>query len=122
MGVIADSLTSASMIPLDLTVEVLLPGVTPNPYLAGEDALDWSDPTVSETVLGALAPAGAKALERVGRTSLVSVFELTTTAALVPQGRVRVAGRQFAVIDAQPFDSFTHAIVEEVAAGLEAGS
>ena len=146
MTLLAESMTAASLVPLDTTVEVLAPALVDNPHLDGVTALHWTpvvvpftadttvitadstlvtadatehtlDAVVVETVLGSIMPAGTRALERAGRIGKTGVHELCTEpASLVPQGRVRIGARQYAILDVREFVPFVYAIVEEVAA------
>jgi hypothetical protein len=57
-------------------------------------------------------------LERVGRLGKTGLHELVTRpVGLTPAARVRINERLYSVIEARVFDSFTHAVVEEVAHG-----
>jgi hypothetical protein len=110
------SIAADALVPLTDVVEVLAPAMVVNPHY-GTTTPDWTTPTVSATVPGALYPASTRALERAGLLGRASVFEvITSPAALVPQGRARVGARVFLVLDVRVFPEFTHAIVEEVTA------
>ena len=123
MGLVLESMTADALVPLAASVEVLAPDLVQNPYFPGESYLDWSDPTVVTTVLGSLQPAGTRALERAGRVGVNGVHELVCEAVgLTPEGRVRVAGEQYVVVDVREFTPYTHAIVEAVTSGEEPGS
>ena len=118
MTLLTESMSSTGLVPLDTTIEVLLPELVANPHLAGVSTLDWSAATVTETVAGRMEPAGTRALERAGRIGKAGVHELCSEpVGLVPQGRVRVGAQQYAVIDVREYAPFTYAIVEEVEAG-----
>lgn len=101
----------------DQTIEVLAPKVIHNPNFPGETTLDWSRPTVEDTVQGTLQPAGVKALERVGRVGRVGHHELYLARAPVhPLQRVRVKGLnnvQYAIVEAAIWPSHVEAVVEE---------
>jgi hypothetical protein len=104
------------LVALGVNVEVLAPVMSANAHYGGTSP-DWTTPTVSATVRGALFPASTRALERAGRIGRARVYELVTEpAGLSPEGRVRVAGRVFLIVDARDFVVYGHAIVEELSA------
>ncbi|MBA3891540.1 MAG: hypothetical protein H0X64_13520 [Gemmatimonadaceae bacterium] len=117
MSVLTDSLTGSAMLPLNTSVQVLAPATGANPHFTGATALDWSNPTVTATVLGRLQPAGTRALERTGRVGKHGVHELVTRpTTITPLGRVRVGAQQYSVLDARAFPTHTRAVIEEVSA------
>ena len=123
MNLITESMAPDALVPLNTSVEVLAPTLVSNPHFPGETYLDWSDPTVTSTVLANFQPAGTRALERAGRIGVNGVHELVLEAVgLAPEGRVRVGERQYRVVNVREFAPFTHAIVEEVTSGEEPGS
>lgn len=115
MSLLTESI-ARGIIPLESSVEVLAPVMVVNPHY-GTTTPDWTTPTVTATVPGALYPASTRALERAGLIGRASVYEvITEPAAIVPQGRVRVGTRVFLALDVRAYPEFTHAIVEEVTA------
>ena len=116
MSLLAESVSATALVPLPDAVEVLAPVMVTNPHF-GTTTPDWSNPTVTALVRGALYPASTRALERAGLLGRASVFEIVTQpATITPQGRVRVGTRVFLILDARAFPEFTHAIAEEVTA------
>lgn len=102
----------------DLTIEVLAPKVVTNPNFPNQSSLDWTQPTVEDTVPGTLQPAGIKALERVGRVGTVGNHQLyLARAPLVPLQRVRVKGAtglQYSVLEVRSWPGHVEVLVEEV--------
>ena len=116
MGVF-DALTGISSLidSAPSTVQYLKPTVTANTHLPGESVLNWSTATVAATAKGSLQPASAEALERVGRTGAVRIWELyTTPVAVAPTQRVRIGSQQYEVLEAAAFATHNELLVEEV--------
>ena len=61
----------------DLTIEVLAPKVVTNPNFPNQSSLDWTQPTVEDTVPGTLQPAGIKALEASGASAQSGITSCT---------------------------------------------
>lgn len=101
-----------------LTVEVLAPKMVANPYFPGEETPDWSDPTVAATVAGVLQPVSEETATRMGLASRSDVKTLYCDATtLDPQGRVRISGSQWLVLEVRHWASHSEAIIERLADG-----
>lgn len=105
----------------DVTVEILTPGIDTNPYLPGETTIDWANPIVVARTEGNLQPASTKALERTGRIGKVGVYDLHTNPVQVePEGRVRIQGQLYRVLDARILPTHSELVVETVSIRAQA--
>lgn len=101
-----------------LTVEVLAPTMVANPHFPGQETPDWSDPTVAATIAGVLQPVSEETATRMGLASRTDVRALYADAVtLDPEGRVRVSGSVWRVMEAQHYSSHTEAVIERLADG-----
>lgn len=101
-----------------LTVEVLAPKMVENTHFTGEETPSWDDPTVTATVAGVLQPVSEETATRMGLTARTDVRTLYADATtLDPERRVRIAGSQWRVMEAQHYSSHTEAVIERLANG-----
>lgn len=101
-----------------LTVEVLAPTMVPNPHFPGQETPDWDDPTVTATVAGVLQPVNEETATRMGLASRTDVRTLYADAVpLDPEGRVRVGGSVWRVMEVQHHATHTEAVIERLADG-----
>lgn len=101
-----------------LTVEVLAPTMVANPYFPGEETPDWDNPTVAATVAGVLQPVNEETATRMGLTARTDVRALyADVVTLDPEGRVRVSGSVWRVMEVQHYATHTEAVIERLADG-----
>ena len=111
-------LTTVGATQRHLQVEVLAPTMVGNPHFPGEETPSWDDPTVTATVAGVLQPVSEETATRMGLTARTDVRTLYADATtLDPEGRVRIAGSQWRVMEAQHYATHTEAVIERLANG-----
>lgn len=99
-----------------LVVQVLAPVMVSNPHFPGEETPSWVEPTVTATVAGTLQPVSEETATRMGLASRTDVKTLYCDATtLDPQGRVRISGSQWLVLEVRHWASHTEAIIERLA-------
>lgn len=99
-----------------LVVQVLAPTMVENPHFPGEETPSWDEPTVTATVAGTLQPVSEETATRMGlasRTDVKTLYADVTT--LDPQGRVRISGSQWLVLEVRHWATHTEAIIERLA-------
>lgn len=98
-------------------IEVLAPKVITNPHFPDDTTVDWTQPTVEDTVPGELQPLGEKAAERLGLTGLEGHQQLfLARSPLAPMQRVRVKGEtaQHSVVEVRAWRSHVEAVIKAV--------
>lgn len=101
-----------------VTVTPLSPRMVENPHFPGQFTPSWDDPIEGDAVGGILQPVSEETATRMGLTARTDVRALyADTVTLDPEGRVRVGGSVWRVMEAQHYSSHTEAVIERLADG-----
>lgn len=106
---------SALAVLNDAEIEVLLPTLVQNPHFPSQTTIDWSDPTVTATVNGALQPAGAEVVMQAGLDAAREWQQLyCEPVGLAVDGRVRISDTVYRVVRVREYASHTSALLERI--------
>jgi hypothetical protein len=99
-----------------VTIELLKPTLVNDPNETGRQVENWTNPTiVGELKRGNMQPASLRALQRAGMLGKINVKQIyCEPLAAMPEGRVRVDGTVYVVRSAEPWESYTQMLVEEL--------
>ena len=101
-----------------VTVTPLSPRMVENPHFPGQFTPSWDDPIEGDAVGGILQPVSEETATRMGLASRSDVKTLYCDATtLDPQGRVRISGSHWLVLEVRHWASHTEAIIERLADG-----